>query len=335
MPAATLLFDDHHRLQLGNRLRHALEDTRTRARRAAEAGRTTRQLAEQKSQLAAANPNLANVDVQRRTVYNWLLFCMLAVYVIDVVLFAAVAEYFAKQSFAGSPFLAGLSRFLIPAAIVVIEMVLSIQRDAAYRESLEGFGNRGRLWAWTAASVFCTLVMPAAVIAIFLAGEGSDFTPWISIPLLITLAGLSLVCHILMLFGGRLAMESKSYVSFRLQQSSLQNRIRQSNRVYATHSQGAADRFAAYLQDLNAHNGAFPNARIEPGPFDKDTRQVVNDVYGYEVIRTPAGAVPTTQAVAAPPPNPAVPPTPPEDNSPDWRSVYERQMRDQETEVRP
>lgn len=338
MPASTLLFDDHHRLQLGNRLRQGLEQTRTRARRAAEARRAGQQLDQQKTQLVAANPNLANVDVHRRTVYNWLLFCMLAVYVVDVVLFAAVAEYFAKQSFAGSPFLAGLTRFLIPATIVIIELALSIQRDAAYREYLEGFGNRGRFWAWTAASVFCTLVMPAAVIAIFLAGEGSDFSAWISVPLLITLAGLSLVCHVLMLFGGRLALESKSYLSFRLQLSSLQNRIRQTNQVYATHSQAAADRFAAYLQDLNAYNPAFPTARIEPGPFDKDTREVVNDVYGYEVIRTPAaGPVPQPQANRpAPPPNPPNPASQPaEENNPDWRTVYERQMREQEAEVRP
>lgn len=333
--SATILFDDHHRLQLGNRLRQSLVDTRTRARRAAEARRVGQQFEQQKAQLVAANPNLANVDVHRRTLYNWLLFCMLAVYVIDVVLFAAVAEYFAKQSFAGSPFLAGMTRFLIPAAIVVIEMVLSMQRDAAYRESLEGFASRGRFWAWTAASIFCSLVMPAAVIAIFLSAEGSDFTPWISIPLLITLAGLSLVCHVLMLFGGRLAMEGKSYLTFRMQQSSLQNRIRQHSRTYATHSQASADRFAAYLQDLNAYNATFTNARIEAGPFDKDTREVVNDVYGYEVIRTPAaGTAPQTQVPQQTPPPPN-PPTPPTDPTPDWRTIYDRQLRDQESEVRP
>ena len=115
---------------------------------------------EEKNQIVAANPNLASVDVHRKTMYVWLMICIFAVYGIDVVLFASVAEYFAKQSFGGSQRLARLAQFLVPAFIVVIEMALSMQRGIAYREYLEGFGNRLRIWAWTAAAVFCSLVMP-------------------------------------------------------------------------------------------------------------------------------------------------------------------------------
>ena len=204
---------------------------------------------------------------------------------------------------------------------------------AAYREYLEGFGSRFRFWGWTVITAFCTLVMPMAVISTFLAGQKEDFAAWVSIPLIVTLAGLSLVCHVLMLFGGRLALESKSWGMFRLQMSGLQNRIRQANRAYTSHSQAAADRFAAYLQDLNAHNTAYAAARIEAGPFDRNTREVVNDVYGYEVIRTPPGGENEPPAQ----PNPQTPPpqTPPQENPPDWRNAFERQMREQEAEVRP
>jgi hypothetical protein len=114
MPA-TMLFNDHHRAQLAHRLNRSLEDTRNRARRAAEARRASRQVDEEKTQLVAANPNLASVDVHRKTIYVWLLISMAAVYGIDVVLFASVAEYFAKQSFAGSPRMATLAQFLVPA----------------------------------------------------------------------------------------------------------------------------------------------------------------------------------------------------------------------------
>lgn len=333
MPA-NILFNDHHRAQLAHRLNRSLEDTRSRARRAAEGRRAGHQLDQEKNQLVAANPNLAGVDVHRKTMYVWLLICMFAVYGMDLVLFAAVAGYFVKQSFTGSPRMAMVAQFLVPAFIVVIEMALSMQRDAAYRDYLEGFGSRLRLWAWTALTTFCTLVMPMAVIATFLAGEGDDFAPWVSIPLIVTLAGLSLVCHVLMLCGGRLALESKSWGVFRLHMSSLQNRIRQANRAYTSHSQAAADRFAAYLQDLNAHNTAYATARIEAGPFDRNTREIVNEVYGYEVIRTPAG----THVGPENQPNPQAPPppqNPPQDNPPDWRNTFDRQMREQETEVRP
>jgi hypothetical protein len=338
MPA-TMLFTDHHRAQLAHRLNRSLVDTRTRARRAAQARQASQQLDQEKNQLVTANPNLAGVDVHRKTMYIFLLVCMVAVYGMDLVLFAAVAGYFVKQSFSASPRIATVAQFLVPAFIVIVEMALSMQRDAAYRDYLEGFGTRLRLWGWTALTVFCTLVMPMAVIATFLAGEGDDFAPWVSVPLIVTLAGLSLVCHVLMLCGGRLALESKSWAVFRLQMSSLQSRIRQSGRAYTVHSQGAADRFAAYLQDLNAHNAEYATARIEAGPFDRNTREVLNDAYGYEVIRTPAGnqppAGPQATPQAPPPPNP--PQNHPErDNEPrDWRNAFEREMREQEAEVRP
>src|SRR5438093_850062 len=81
-------FDSHQRAQLANRLRRAQSDTRTHARRAAEARRSGRQLEEQKSQLVAANPSLANVDIHRKTEYLLLLLGVVAVYIIDVILFA-------------------------------------------------------------------------------------------------------------------------------------------------------------------------------------------------------------------------------------------------------
>src|SRR5258708_30428725 len=152
MPA-TMLFNDHHRAQLAHRLNRSLGDTRSRARRAAEGRRTGRKQEEEKKQLVEANPNLASVDVHQKTVYIWLLICMAAVYGIDVVLFASVAEYFTKQSFAASPNIARLAQFLVPAFIVVIEMALSMERDGAYGKHLERFGSRQWRQTVTAAAV--------------------------------------------------------------------------------------------------------------------------------------------------------------------------------------
>ena len=152
-----------------------------------------------------------------------------------------------------------------------------------------------------------------------------------------------------MLFGGRLAIESKSWAVFRLRMSSLQSRVRQAQSAYQSHSRTAADRFSIYLQDLNTHNSTYPDARIEAGPFDKSAREILNEAYGYEVIRTPAtstvdskaqGQPPRTQPVSQTPP-PAQHPTPgssaksPQDNVEGWRDVFEREMREQEAEVRP
>lgn len=333
MPA-NMLFGEDHRARISHRLNQSLANTRTRARHAGEAHRATQQLDQEKKELTARNSNLANVDVHRETMYRWLLICMFAVYGMDLVLFAAVAGYFVMQNFAGSPRFAMAAQCLVPAFIVVIEMALSMQRDAAYRDYLEGFSTRLKVWSWTALTAFCTLVMPMAVIATFLAGQGDSFAPWVSIPLIITLAGLSLVSHVLMLCGGRLALESKSWAIFRLRMSSLESRGRQAQMAYRSHSQTAADLFSSYLQDLNAHNNSYPEFKIEPGPFDKNTREVLNEVYGYEVIRTPTRSEQSSQVQnstgAAPPPA-----EPPRDDFENWQSTFERQMREQEAEVRP
>jgi hypothetical protein len=346
MPA-NMLFGEHHRVQLAHRLNLSLTELRKQARRAADAHQSNDQLTKDKDRLVSLSGPLANVDVHRETMYRFMLLCMFAVYGVDLILFAAVAGYFAKQNFSGR--FATVAQFLVPAFIVVIEMALSMQRDSAYRDYLEGFGTRLRLWAWTTLTALCTLVMPAAVVATFLAGQGDDFSPWVSIPLIITLAGLSLVCHVLMLCGGRLALESKSWALFRLRMSSLQSRVRQSQSAYQSYSRAAADRFSMYLQDLNTHNSTYPDAKIEAGPFDKSTREVLNEAYGYEVIRTPAtspvdpksqGQPPRTQPASATPSSAQQPSTDsseesPQDDAADWRNMFERQMRDQEAEVRP
>ena len=283
-----MLFKEDHRARISHRLNRSASNMRSRARHAAEARRSSQQLDQEKNRLIGLNPNLASVDVRHETMYRWIVICMFAAYGLDLVLFAAVAGYLVQQNFSGSPRFAMVAQFLMPAFIVIIEMALSMQRDAAYRDYLQGFGTRLRKVAWTELTAFCTLVMPMAVIATFLAGQGEDFAPWISIPLIITLAGLSLVSHVLMLCGGRLALESESWAMFRMRMSGIQNRSRQAQRAYQPNSQIAADLLSYYLQDLKSHNDSYPESRIEPGPFDKDTREVLNEVYGYDVIRTPA-----------------------------------------------
>lgn len=327
-----MLFSEDHRARISHRLNQALVNMRSGARRAAEARQAFLQLEQEKSQLIDRNPNLANVDVRRQTMFIWIVICILAAYGLDLILFAAVAGYLVQQNFSGSPHLALVAQFLVPAFIVILEMALSMQRDAAYRDYYEGFGTRLRTWFWTALTAFCTLVMPAAVIATFLAGQGEDFVPWVSIPLIIALAGLSLISHVLMLCGGRLALESKSWALFRLRMSGLESRSRYAQRAYQGNSQTAADLLSTYLQDLKTHNDTYSTSKIEPGPFDKSTREVLNEAYGYEVIRTPAAGEPSTPG---PTTRAKAPVDPPQSEPSDWHSTFDQQMREQEAEVRP
>src|SRR5437867_1732276 len=112
MPVMT--FGSGQRAQLAKRLRRSLEDTRTHARRAATARRTTREIEGQKKVLVEKNPSLANLDSQQKTTYLVMLVCIAAVYVLDVVLFNAVSEYIIGATVAGLPWLTQIARVMIP-----------------------------------------------------------------------------------------------------------------------------------------------------------------------------------------------------------------------------
>ena len=58
----------------------------------------------------------------------------------------------------------------------------------------------------------------------------------------------------------------------------------QGRQAFTRESSAAADILPFYLQDLDEYNGTFQPS-IAAGPFDRNTRTIVNEVYGYEAIR--------------------------------------------------
>lgn len=279
--------------------RRQLAAVRQEARRAEEGRQHAAEAAAKQATLREANQLFTAVDMHRATIYLTVVLGMLAVYFLDVVLFAPVADFFVQQNFPEASWFAVAARFMLPAAILFLEVLISVQHGAAVRDRLEGLSGRQREVWWATACVVLSLVMPAAVVATYLAGE-EEFTPWISGPLVVALAGLSLLAHLSVLFGGRLAAEAKSYYVFRMREHSLSRRIKEAGRLEQRHGRAAADLFGDYYQTLDRHNQEFPGQPLQAGPFDLATRDAVNRVYGYEVIRTAGPASPLNRPFTPP-----------------------------------
>jgi hypothetical protein len=200
-----------------------------------------------------------------------------------VILFGPVAEFFARHAFPNHPFFSEAARFILPAAILCLEIMIGIQVHHAaerFRYDREG---RMALWAWTALALLLTLSMPAAVITVFFA-SAFRFPPWVSAFLLITLLALSLAAHISIVFGGRLALEAKHYLGDALRCGYLRIRMTMTGTRSTRMRRDTIDAFRSYSEQFTL----LPDGE-EFGPFDSITRTVVNDTFGYAIISMPRG----------------------------------------------
>ena len=214
---------------------------------------------------------------------------LVAVYTIDVLLFGPVAEFFARRAFPNHPLLAEAARFVLPAAILCLEIMIGIQvHSASERLRYDGEGRKA-LWAWVALAVLLTLSMPAAVITVFFA-SAFRFAVWVSAFLLVTLLALSFAAHISIVFGGRLALESKQYLGCALRSGYFRCRMRATDAQEGRTLRRTIDAFRHYRE----HFMLLPGAEF--GPFDSVTRNIVNDAFGYNIISVPPA--PTNQVRA-------------------------------------
>ena len=263
--------------RLRSRLHTTFGQTRKHAHLAVDARRCCQELEQQRRQLGCDNPGLATVGRSQRIQHYWLLVGLVAVYAVDLVLCSAIVDCLPQKDLLASPWLGPLFRFLIPTALLLIEMALSIQHCSPRR----AVDNHNCLLGRTAA-VLCNVACPLVSIGIFANVSADGLLSWASFLLLTVLAGLSLILHLLALSAGPSISESASYLAYRLTRSDLADRIQQKQRVYVSESRQAADSFKAYMQTYmqvqNSGHETFPNATVTAGLFDKDAVDVVNQI---------------------------------------------------------
>lgn len=317
-----------------------MTEMRDRARKAAGERQAQGAAEQELQQVTAQNPTLVNAGASERVFYGVMLAALPTVYIIDVMLLGPVAEFLATEGFAEESLVARLAPYVVPAMIIGLETVVGAFRMASYREYLAGDASVATYRTLSFFAALLALFIPAAGLALYLReetvvpdtalGAAVLFLP-VALPIV-----LSLACHLCILLGSRRMHEAKTWWAVTRQCKELRKKVDQGRQAFTRESSAAADILPFYLQDLDEYNGTFQPS-IAAGPFDRNTRTIVNEVYGYEAIRTaaapPTAARPgtpdaTEQGAAEPRRNPT------NSDEPDWESFYAHQRRDDESEVR-
>ncbi|HEX6650367.1 MAG TPA: hypothetical protein VF075_12540 [Pyrinomonadaceae bacterium] len=173
--------------------------------------------------LEAGNPAFANSAMTRKVRYYMVVVGLFAIYTIDFLLLSPLVEFFADTNFPGIPIAITVSRLLIPASIMLLELLFLNQRLEVYAKAVEEEDDR-KIWrsyrVLTGLSLCLSLAIPLAVISTFFAADLG--LPTVSFSaLLITFLTLSLAGHVAIVFGGELTIESVSYVVLALQRRRL------------------------------------------------------------------------------------------------------------------
>jgi len=328
------------------RLDARLERVRTAARRAASARRRAEQRQAALERIRNGNPpEIVAPDVAQRVMYSVLLAALPTAYAVDVILLGPVAEFLASYGFPADAVIVRAAPFLVPAAVISLETIIATFRIAAYHEHLDGAPRTAYVLLTCAATGFAVCV-PAAGVALYLAQEVAFPDTALErlvvlLPTALTVV-LSLACHLTILLGGRGLHEAKAWMACAVRCRRLGREIEHARQAFERASTQAADHFVQYLRDLEAHNRAHQPAQAA-GPFDHETRAIINDVFGYEVIQAAPGTPPPRPT---PPPAPPIPrdaaalPAPgvgasPTADAPDGPGMAARRQYEDEAEVRP
>jgi hypothetical protein len=138
--------------------------------------------------------------------------------------------------------------------------------------------NSAAFFSWAALGSLMALVMPLTAVytamAVQVVAEGSA-----PIIMLIILAIISFAAHVLILFGGTLAHQSKTYCLFTSKHSRLTQELAANHRLVRKRLKKLQVLFIPYVHHWKKHNNTY--SYIEAGPFDKDVADLLRRHFPY------------------------------------------------------
>ena len=139
-------------------------------------------------------------------------------------------------------------------------------------------GNRAAYFFWVLLGVIVALVMPltAVVTAMSVQVVADDSVPLL---MLIILAIISLAAHVLVLFGGKLAHASKTYLYFASKHARITNDLASNQRSARRRLKKLEAIFIPYVHHWRKHNSMY--SYIEAGPFDNDVAELLRRQFPY------------------------------------------------------
>lgn len=245
--------------------------------------------AQQKLQmLREINLELVMADATRRAAYVIILVAALAVYGVDFILLSAVAEYFARRVYT-DPFMVTLARLVIPAAILIIEIMIASQRAFAQEWAVE-HGASKTSWIWIVFSLLLLCVLPSMLVATHIVSMPAKMTQDLEIVNILQMVGLvalALVMHGVVLYGGQLAVEAKAYLYLTYRSWRLNRRIGHLDSQYQNAAALATRAYILHERSVQEYRATFPNSEMNPGPFDNTTSRLLQTRLGRGVPGLP------------------------------------------------
>lgn len=229
----------------------------------------------------------------------------LAVFGIDVLLFAPIAAFIVGNAFPDSPQMATAAKFLLPLCVMVLELALAMRIHEAAQEmnddelaiaDINGEAELHHRRCWWMGAVFVAF-MPLLAISTQVAelgslmSRGTELNAYLQSSLLIKAAALGLLAyvpHALFIFGGENIVEAKSAL-LNYFSTSLEEELQRADEEVQGRQRDLADAFNDYHHALTAYNESsdYPMAA---GPFREKVRQLINRVYGREILQAPPDA---------------------------------------------
>jgi uncharacterized membrane protein YciS (DUF1049 family) len=234
------------------------------------------------------NLELMLADAKRRASYTIVLVAAVAVYAIDFILLRAVAEYFARRVYS-DPFMVGLARFIIPAAILSIEMMIASQRAFAHEWDAE-HGASKTSWIWVVFSLLLLCFLPSMLVAthiVTMPARATQTLETMNILLMVGLVALAVVMHGVVLYGGQLAVEAKAYLYLNIRSRRLNRQIKRLDNKYQKAVASATRTYILHERLVQEYRWLFPDVSIATGPFDITTRRLLQIRIGRELQGLP------------------------------------------------
>ena len=221
--------------------------------------------------LHADAPAIATSDSGRRAVAALLPVALAAIFVVEWLLAAPTAEWFAV-SLLGSPGSARLLSWLLPTSIFLLELLVAVQIYEEAERRRDGEGT----WRAVMLGLFLVVVMPLFSLATQLAvvPEAPELFPMF----LARTAGLVLLAFVLhgtVLMSGRLIRESLGWWAFTGQTVGWKCRAWLLRRRDQHVTAAALNAFTIYRRLHLQHRTSWPSDAIEFGPWDSVARVVI------------------------------------------------------------
>jgi hypothetical protein len=265
-------------------------------------------IAREKMETLARSPHLAggNATVLR---YILTIAFLLAVGTLEMALSGATFEELASGLLGLTAEAAHKVRYIGPWLLLVGEVFLTVTIVHLDQEQIPGEGRFSpyHLVRWGLLIMMITLTAAAQISRLPDEDSGNAVIIgfWLKMAGLVVAAG---VLHTLVLYCGRHLEDAASWGIDRWRTSGLLREIRAEERTQTITAQNAHAAFHRYRHELESWNTQYPERQVQPGPFDRVTARVLNQLHNTPVIADEAA---WAARAATPTPNPPAPPDAP------------------------